>query len=180
VRQGDGRTREFAGLVESALREDRDAFAALVEPYLARSIGAARLITSDETDAADAVQEALITAWRALPALRDPERFPAWFRQIVLHSALRIVRDRRRLIELDIEAPAPDDALDRELDHRRVGRALARLDSNDRVLLTLHYYWRLPVAETSGVLGIPEGTVRSRVHHALERLRAAYDAEERA
>ncbi len=128
MRQGDGRTREFADLVESARRDDRGAFAALVEPYLARSIGAARLITGDEADAADAVQEALITAWRALPALRDADRFPAWFRQIVLRSALRIVRDRRRLVELDIEAPAPDDALDRELDHRRVDRALARLD----------------------------------------------------
>ena len=60
-----------------------------------------------------------------------------------------------------------------------LGRAFDRLDPKDRLILTLHHFWRLPVAETAGHLGIPEGTVKSRVHHALGRLRAAYDAEER-
>ena len=60
-----------------------------------------------------------------------------------------------------------------------MGRAFDRLSLDDRVLLTLRHLWNLPVAETATVLGIPDGTVKSRTSAALERLRAAMDAEER-
>jgi RNA polymerase sigma-70 factor (ECF subfamily) len=138
------------------------------------------LITGNEADAADAVQEALLKAWQSLPKLRDADRFPAWFRRIVVRSALRFVEHRRRLVELDLEAPAPTNALDHEVELRRLERAFAGLDEKDRVVLALHHYWSLPVAETSRILGIPEGTVRSRVHHARQRLRAAFDSEQRS
>ncbi|HEX7497672.1 MAG TPA: sigma-70 family RNA polymerase sigma factor, partial [Candidatus Limnocylindrales bacterium] len=64
-------------------------------------------------------------------------------------------------------------------DRRQLTRAFAHLDPKDRVLLTLHHYLQMPVAESAQLLGLPEGTVRSRVHHALKRLRACYDAEVR-
>lgn len=166
-------------LVERAVRGDRGAFERLVEPHLGVALGAAQLITGNEADAADAVQDALLKAWQSLDSLRDPKLFLGWFRKIVIRSATRSLRGRQRLVELDLEAPAPIDSLDREFDRRQLSRAFARLDSKDRVLLTLHHYWQLPVAESAVLLGLPEGTVRSRVHHALKRLRAAYDAEVR-
>ena len=166
-------------LVERAVRGDRGAFERLVEPHLLVALGAARLITGDEADAADAVQDALLTSWQALDSLRDPQLFRAWFRKIVIRSATKAVRGRRRLVELDFEAPGPIDSVEREFDRRQLARAFARLDSKDRVLLTLHHYWQMPVAESAQLLGLPEGTVRSRVHHALKRLRAGYDAEVR-
>jgi RNA polymerase sigma factor (sigma-70 family) len=169
-----------AELIERVIGGDREAFGRLVEPYLAIALGAARLITGDEADAADAVQDALLKAWLGLPGLRDPQLFPAWFRRIVIRSAARSIRGRPiRWVELDPDAQAPADSLDRELDRRLLARAFGRLDAKDRVLLTLHHYWQLPVAETSRILDLPEGTVRSRVHHALRRLRAGYDAEAR-
>ena len=168
-----------AQLVGAACAGDRDAFGRLVRPYLAPAVGAATLITGNDLDGADAVQDALLVAWQRLPQLRNPGLFQAWFRSIVLRAALRTARRTRRIVELDLEVAAPIDQLDRALDLRTLGRALARLDSKDRVLLTLHHYWELPVAETARLLGVPEGTVKSRVHHALHRLRAAYEAEER-
>jgi RNA polymerase sigma-70 factor (ECF subfamily) len=174
-------SRASVDLVGRAVRGDRGAFERLVQPHLVVALGAARLITGSESDAADAVQDALLASWQSLDCLRDPQLFAAWFRRIVIRSATRFVRRRGHLVELDldIEAPGAPDSLEREFDRRQLGRAFARLDPKDRVVLTLHHYWQLPVAESAQLLGLPEGTVRSRVHHALKRLRAGYDAEVR-
>ena len=82
-------------LVERARRGDHDAFAALVDPALARLDAAARLILRDPELARDAVQEALIRAWRDLPGLRDPDRFDAWLHRLTVNACLDLVRRRR-------------------------------------------------------------------------------------
>lgn len=169
----------LARLVDSARRGDRDAFSELVAPDLAAALGTARIVTRSEADASDAVQEALLSAWKGLDGLREPEAFRAWFRRHVVRAALRAAIRRGRVVELDLAATAPDGELDRALERRTLGRAFARLDARDRVLLTLHHFWDLPIAETAAHLGVPEGTVKSRVHYAMDRLRAAYAAEER-
>ena len=143
------------------------------------ALGAATIITRSPADAADAVQDALLSAWRGLPQLRDPEAFPAWFRQHVVRAAIRASRTRRRVTELDVAMPDGADDLDRAVARRTLRRAFDRLEPDDRLLLTLHHFWGLPIAETATHLGIPEGTVKSRIHAAMDRLRAAYDAEER-
>jgi RNA polymerase sigma-70 factor (ECF subfamily) len=65
------------------------------------------------------------------------------------------------------------------MDRRTLARAFDRLEARDRLILTLHHFWDMPIAETAAHLGIPEGTVKSRVHYAMDRLRAAFAAEER-
>ena len=167
-------------LVRLARDGDRDAFGMLVRPHLAPALGAARIITGSESDGADAVQDALLLAWQRLPQLREPALFPAWFRQIVVRAATKVASRRRPIAELDLTASGPVDELDQALDLRTLRRAIARLEVDDRVLLTMREYWDLSVAETARLLAIPEGTVKSKLHHALRRLRAAYDAEERA
>ena len=169
----------LAGLVAAARRGDRDAFRALVEPDLAAAIGTARILTRSGADASDAVQEALLSAWSGLGSIREPEAFRAWFRRHVVRAAMRATSGRGRVVELDLTAFAPEGELDRAVERRTLGRAFARLDARDRLLLTLHHFWDLPIAETAAHLGIPEGTVKSRVHYAMDRLRAAYAAEER-
>jgi RNA polymerase sigma-70 factor (ECF subfamily) len=170
---------DYRGLVAAARGGDRDAFRRLVEPHHAAAIGTARIVTRSEADASDAVQEALLSAWRGLDQLRDPEAFRAWFRRHVVRAALKAAARRNRVVELDIQIVAPEGELERAVERRTLGRAFARLDPADRVLLTLHHFWGLSVAETAAHLGIPEGTVKSRVHYAMDRLRAAFAAEER-
>ena len=79
----------LAGLVAAAKRGDRDAFRELVEPDLAAALGTARIVTRSEADASDAVQDALLSAWRGLDSLRDPDAFRAWFRRHVVRAALK-------------------------------------------------------------------------------------------
>jgi RNA polymerase sigma factor (sigma-70 family) len=168
-------------LVTAARAGDRDAFRALVEPHLAIALGASTVLTGSAADAADAVQEALLSAWQGLDGLREPDAFPAWFRRQVIRAASRAgrARQRGRVVELDASLAMATDDLDRVVQGRTLGRAFARLDEADRLLLTLHHVWDLPVAETAQILGVPGGTVKSRVHYAMDRLRAAYDAEDR-
>ena len=166
-------------LVDAAVDGDRDAFRALVEPVVPGALGVATIVTGSPADAADAVQDALLSAWRGLPGLRDADAFPAWFRQHVVRAAMRTAKRRGRVLELDMDVPDAPDALDRAVAGRTLGRAFDRLGPDDRLILTLHHYLGLPVAETAVHLSIPTGTVKSRVHAAMRRLRAAYDAEER-
>jgi RNA polymerase sigma-70 factor (ECF subfamily) len=171
-------------LVDAARRGDRDSFRALVEPHLPAALGAATVLTGSGADAADAVQDALLSAWRSLDSLRDPDAFPAWFRRQVIRSAIRIAQRRPRVVELDLSTAASppltsEGDLERSVERRLLIRAFDRLDPADRVVLTLHYFWDLPTAESAQLLAVPVGTVKSRVHYALERLRAAYGAEER-
>ncbi len=173
--------RSMASLVAAARGGDREAFRALVEPHLRVAVGSATILTGSAADGADAVQEALLSAWQGLDGLREPDAFPAWFRRQVIRAASRAGRSRARarVVELDVSMHAADEELERVVAGRTLGRAFDGLDEADRLLLTLHFFWGLPVAETAGLLGVPEGTVKSRVHYAVDRLRAAFDAEDR-
>lgn len=169
-------------LVRSAIDGDREAFATLVEPHLATALGAALVLTRSHEDAADAVQDALLSTWQGLDRLRDPAAFPAWFRTHVIRASMRQAGRRGRVRELDLDVVGETEAggsVEREAEHRVLARAFDRLDPDDRALLTMRHLWDAPVAEVADVFGIPAGTVKSRTHAAMDRLRAAYDAEAR-
>ncbi len=168
-------------LVAAARRGDHDAFTFLVSPHLETALRVARVVAGSPDDGTDAVQDALLSAWQGIGSLRDPQAFPAWFRRHVTRSAMKQAkrRGRGRVTELDVEAAAPVDMLDRAFAVRELDRAFDRLSTDDRTILTLRHLWDLPGAEIAQHLGIPEGTVKSRVHAAMNRLRAAYEAEER-
>jgi RNA polymerase sigma factor (sigma-70 family) len=156
------------GLVDRARRGDHDAFAALVDPSLARLDAAARLILRDAELAHDAVQEALIRAWRDLPGLRDPDRFGSWLYRLTVNACLDLARRRRRrAIEVELTAihptmspDVPGALADREL----VDAALSRLDPGHRAVVALHYLLGMPLPAVAAALGIPLGTAKSRLH----------------
>ncbi len=166
-------------LVRAAIAGDDDAFRRLVEPYLEAALRASILVTGSEAEAADALQDALLAAWQTLAKLREPQAFGGWVRTIVVRAALRHAKSRPRIVALDMEVATVAGALDRSLEGRELARAFAKLSPEDRLALTLRHLWGVPTTEAARLLGIPEGTVKSRTFHALERLRAAYAAEER-
>jgi len=168
-------------LVERARQGDHDAFSTLVDASLARLDAAARLIVRDPELARDAVQDGLIRAWRDLPGLRDPERFDAWLRRLVVNSCLDLLRRRRRRVrevELSplhiLSAPDQSSAL---ADREEVDQALKRLDPNHRAVVALHYLLGMPLHEVAASLRIPIGTAKSRLHYALSALRVSVIAE---
>ena len=162
-------------LVERARQGDHDAFAALVDPSLARLDAAARLVLRDAELARDAVQESLIRAWRDLPGLRDPDRFDAWLHRLTVHACLDLARRRRRRpieVELNtIDAPSHADHAGALADRELVDRALRGLDPGHRAVVALHYLLGMPLPDVAAALGIPLGTAKSRLHHALAAMR---------
>jgi RNA polymerase sigma-70 factor (ECF subfamily) len=176
-------TSDARSLVAAARDGDGDAFAALVRPCLSSALGAAIVITGSHHDGSDAMQEALLSAWRGIGSLRDPAAFPSWFRKLVVRTAMKHARRRRgaqvREVNLEEDYPTGTNTMDRLLEARVLDRAFDRLQSKDRMILALRYASSLSTEEIAATLSIPEGTVKSRVHAAIGRLRAAYAAEER-
>jgi RNA polymerase sigma factor (sigma-70 family) len=170
-------------LVERARRGDHDAFAALAGAAMFRLDAAARLILRDPDQAKDAVQEALVRAWRDLPTLRDPDRFDAWLHRLLVRACIdeaRRLRRHRFDIELSpVHAPAVDDRLSVTDDRDQLERGFGRLAPEARAIIVLHHYLDLPLPEVAIALGIPLGTAKSRLHRALGSMRAALDADAR-
>jgi RNA polymerase sigma-70 factor (ECF subfamily) len=168
-------------LVERAGRGDHDAFAVLVRASIARLDAAARLILRDPELARDAVQEALIRAWRDLPGLRDPDRFEAWLHRLTVNACLDLVRRRkRRVIEVEltpIDQPATHDVAGALADRQLLDQALAGLAPSHRAVVALHYLLGMPLPEVAASLQIPLGTAKSRLHYALAAMRISVTAE---
>jgi RNA polymerase sigma-70 factor, ECF subfamily len=163
-------------LVEQAQQGDHEAFAELVRGVLARLDTAARLVLRDNELARDAVQDGLIRAWRDLRRLRDADRFEAWVYRLTINACLdQARRRRRRPIEIEMTALyapiAPDPSIAAS-DRAMVDSVLRRLDERGRAIVVLHYFLGLPLTEVAATLGIPVGTVKSRLHHALGQMRA--------
>ncbi len=168
-------------LVEQARQGDHDAFAELARAAVVRLDQAARLILRDPELARDAVQEGLIRAWRDLPKLRDLDRFDAWLYRLTVNSCIdQTRRRRRRLIEVEltpIHAPSVSDTAGALADRDLVDGVLRHLDEKGRAIVVLHYYLGMPLTDVAVTLGIPVGTVKSRLHRALGAMRVAIGAE---
>jgi RNA polymerase sigma factor (sigma-70 family) len=169
------------GLVERARRGDHDAFTTLARGAATPLDQAARLILRDPELARDAVQEALIRAWRDLPGLRDPDRFDAWLHRLTVNVCLdQTRRRRRRAIEVELsptDAPAVSDMASALADRDLVEEAMRRLDEGGRAIVVLHYFLGMPLTEVAVSLRIPVGTVKSRLHRALGEMRVAVATE---
>ena len=162
---------------------DHDAFAQLVARSIGRLNAVARLVLNDYARAEDAVQDAYVDAWRDLRGLRDPDRFDAWLNRILIRACQNVRRrDRRRqTIELPlvIEGPALSDAQVDVANADLLARGLRRLPIEQRSVLVLTYYLDLPQAEAAATIGIPVGTLKSRLSRAINALRAELAADER-
>jgi RNA polymerase sigma-70 factor (ECF subfamily) len=170
-------------LVEQAQGGDREAFAILARTHGDRLMAIAHRILRDVGRAEDAVQQALVIAWRELPRLRDPDRFDAWIERLLVNASYAEARRWRRwnanIRVLPADGPAgPDEALSLE-DRDRLERGFRRLPPDQRAILVLTHYLGLAPTEIAERLGIPVSTARSRLHYAHRAMRAAIEADER-
>jgi len=161
------------------------AFRGLIEAELDRAYRLATVILGDRYDAEDAVHDAAEAAWRRWSDLRDEQRFQAWFGKIVVNACRDRLRRRRRrrLVEiprlvLDKEHPMAPDAADALALRDVLRRAFDALSPEERIVVVLRYEADLTVPRVAELAGIPEGTAKSRLHHALRKLRAVIGEEE--
>jgi RNA polymerase sigma-70 factor (ECF subfamily) len=170
-------------LVEAAQRGDRQAFVDLIRPRSHRLFAIAQRVLRDVDRAEDALQDALVIAWRDLRGLRDPDRFDAWLHRLLVHECIdQASRERRRtsiLRVLPVDGPAAPDALLTVADRDQLERGFRRLQADQRAILVLHHFAGYAPAEIAETLGIPAGTARSRLHHAHRAMRAALEADAR-
>ena len=192
TRAANGATSAADALVRRARTGDAAAFEVLVDGRIDRCYRLACSILSNEADAADATQDALVSAWRQLPRLRDPASFDGWLNRIVANAALKARRHRARLREVSVRPAYPDDettqpepaqdprartAMDEFVDNDAIARAFDRLRPQDRMIIVLHHVEERPVAEIARSLGIPVGTAKWRLHAARTALEKAMEAE---
>lgn len=170
-------------LVVAARRGDQAAFMALVRPRSDRLFAIAQRVLRDVDRAEDALQDALVIAWRDLRGLRDPDRFDAWLHRLLVNVCVRDAsRERRRTVRLrvmPVDGPAAPDELLTIADRDQLERGFRRLPPEQRAVLVLHHFAGYSPAEIADTLGIPPGTARSRLHNAHRAMRAALDADAR-
>jgi RNA polymerase sigma-70 factor, ECF subfamily len=169
-------------LVEAAARGDHEAFEVLATSAGDRLYAVARLVLRSADLAEDAVQEALVRAWQQLPSLRDPDRFDAWLYRLVVNACADQGRQLQRwsaqVRQLPVAHSVSDDT-GSVADRERLERAFDRLKPEQRAVVVLHHHSGFSAAEIARMLGIPEGTARSRLHYATEAMRAALQADAR-
>lgn len=168
-------------LVERAQRGEHEAFDALAGAAYHRLYAIARRILRDEYAAEDAVQDALVRAWCDLRGLRDRDRFDAWLHRLLVHACQdQIRRRRRRPMEVavgSLDKPTTEDSLGQMADRDEIERAFVQLPIEQRAALVLTHYVGLSAPEVAAILGIPAGTVYSRLHYGARAMRAAIAGE---
>ena len=171
-------------LVVRAKHGDAEAFDALARAVGDSCMAIACRILRDADLAEDAVQVALITAWRELRSLRDLDRFEPWLHTILTRQCYAEARRRRRWSGVIRVVPdeVPRDAADVMNIHDRdeLERAFRRLTLEQRAVLVYHHYLGLPLTDVAERVGAPLGTVKSRLHYATNALRASLEADARA
>jgi RNA polymerase sigma-70 factor, ECF subfamily len=170
-------------LVERARHGDKDAFGVLARAHGDWLFAVAQRILRDYDRSEDAVQQALVIAWRELPALRDPDRFEPWLRKLMVRVCYEEAKRARRwdsaVVTLLPDEPSRRDDIISLGDRDQLERGFRRLPPEQRALLVMHHYLGLSPADLAEALGIPAGTARSRLHYAHRAMRAALEADAR-
>lgn len=171
-------------LVIRARAGDLEAFSTLTSGRTSRLFAVARLILRSDERAEDAVQDALIRAWQDLRGLRDPDRFDAWLHRLLVRACYRAADRHRRhaAVELDADRVPGSTGADPQgaiAVRDQLERGFRRLSAEQRAVIVLHHYLGLSLSDSADTLGIPLGTMQSRLSRATQVMRAALEADDR-
>jgi RNA polymerase sigma factor (sigma-70 family) len=170
-------------LVASAQAGDRKAFARLASQWQPALMRHAWRLTGDEDMARDALQDAWLDIVRGLPRLKDAIAFPAWSYRIVTRKCantirkVQSVRRTKQAVAAEPDQPPLDGEaqIEQRAELATISAAMATLPSDQRSALALYHMEDLSIAEISVALGVPAGTVKTRLMHARRKIRAALE-----
>ncbi len=176
------RRRPDTELVVLAREGSTQAVEVLFDRYWSHAWRAAYAVTADRGAADDAAQEAIEKAFRSLDRFDETRPFAPWLKRIVVNCAIDHLRRSRRLEVLYDEETtfhtwAVGESAEEDLRHWAIADAVAALGAGKRVVVVLHYWLDLPIEEIAGVLGLPVGTVASRLSRAKTELRAVLEED---
>jgi len=174
---------DLAALVVLAQNGDEEAFAGLAITVGNRLHAISKRILRESDLAEDATQQALLQIWRELPSLRDPNRFEAWCYRVLVRACYAEGRATRRwapnVLLLSLEPSGGEGSLSEVWDRDQLERGFRRLSIEHRTVVVLHYYLDQTPEEIGDTLGVPVGTIRSRLFYAVRAMRAHLEADER-
>jgi len=127
-----------------------------------------------EQDRADAVQEALLRAWKNLPSLRQEQYFGTWLMRILIRECIAIQRRQRRVMPMET---LPERAAQEEGQRREVREAILALPENLRIVIVLFYMEGYGTGEIARILHIPKGTVCARLSRARQQMKLSWEEE---
>ncbi len=172
---------EEANLIERSQRGDAQAYEALVRQYEQLAFRAAFLITRDAHEAAETAQDAFLRAYRSLGSFKRGYPFRPWLLRIVTNQALNRVKASERrahlseryaqVVAMSEPDPSPEHQVAEREQSERLLQAVSRLSADERILITLRYFMELPEKQVAETLQVPVGTIKSRLHRTLGRLR---------
>lgn len=158
-----------------------DAFVTLATAQAQPAYRLAGLILRDAIEAQDATQEAFLRAWQAWPKLREAERFDPWFSQILVNVCRNRLRSRPPVRWLPLEddrgGPTVADPFRAAIARDEVGRLVATLSRDHQIVVALRFWADWSLADIATKLGVPLGTVKSRLHNALGALRKELESQ---
>jgi len=168
-------------IVRQAQKGDAAAFGQLVEAYQGQVYRLALRMGLSPADAEEAAQDAFIAAWKGLPRFRGDSRFSTWLYQLVTHAAIDLMRREKKYqnstdideVVLPDEAQSPQEQMEQRETRDAVQCALQTLTPQAREILLLRYQAELGYEEIGAVLGLPDGTVKSRINRAKAQLKEA-------
>jgi RNA polymerase sigma-70 factor (ECF subfamily) len=182
-------------LLQALRRGDEAAYEELVRAHGGRMLAVTRRLLRSEDDARDAVQDALISAFKGIGRFESGCRLSTWLHRIAVNAALMKIRSRKRVAEESIEAmlpqfradghpvewqpvawePGADDEVERDQRAALVRRCISELPDSYRTVIMLREFEEMDTAETAAALGINENTVKIRLHRARQALRTLLD-----
>ncbi len=178
-------------LIVECLGGRRDAFGELVSRYQGRLYNAAARLVDHPEDAADVVQDAFLNAYQSLHTFKGESEFFTWLYRIAFNTAISFKRRKRATVSLDVAGPdaalEPDDpseyvkpgaTLERDEEEKQLHDALSRLSHEHRDVLVLKDIEGMKYEEIADILGVPVGTIRSRLHRARLELRELLRVED--
>lgn len=163
-------------LVKRAIKGDAVAFLQLSEHYQSGLYKTAYGILGNEHDAADAVQETLLKSYNDVKKLRKPELFKNWLYRILVNRCIDIIRQRKKITPVE-KIWLPDAVTEDNDTKLTVAQAVAALDDQHRVVVVLRFFQDMSLKEIASVLDCPVGTVKSRLHRAMQKLKIKLSGE---
>lgn len=156
---------------------DPDAFVALIEQNKAAMYRTAKAILHNDADAADAMQDAILSCWQNISKLRNDKYFKTWLTRILINCCKSIIRKNGNVVYVESYEPY-DHGKDTSLSDRSVKESFEGLSENYRLILTLYYIQGLSVKEIAKALDMNENTVKTRLSRGREQFKSIYTSKE--
>lgn len=165
-------------LISRAKTGDADSFIQLMELHKQCLYKTAAAILHNDEDAADAIQETVLSCWQNLSSLKKPQYFKTWMTRILINHCNALLRKRHKEISSDAvnqsasEQQSYETNLDEKLD---VKQTMSALKDNYRLVLTLYYVNHIPIKEIAKLLETNENTIKTRLSRGREQFKSVYN-----